>query len=164
MEMSKKPGMRRLSILLPLLLALGLAGCAPKGLQDLSVTSARVVSIVPEGLTSPSAELEVGVHNPSARLTLTDLTGQAKYRGEALLDLSADGVVIEARTDSLYRLPVRCRLSGDVSLLGLLRTFEAPLSKDELTLSVKGRASVRGIGKDIELEDIPLGTLLDEIK
>ena len=111
--MSKKPGMRRLSILLPLLLALGLAGCAPKGLQDLSVTSARVVSIVPEGLTSLSAELEVGVHNPSARLTLTDLTGQAKYRGEALLDLSADGVVIEARTDSLYRLPVRCRLSGD---------------------------------------------------
>ena len=159
--MSKKPGMRRLSILLPLLLALGLAGCASKGLQ---VTSARVVSIVPEGLTSLSAELEVGVHNPSARLTLTDLTGQAKYRGEALLDLSADGVVIEARTDSLYRLPVRCRLSGDVSLLGLLRTFEAPLSKDELTLSVKGRASVRGIGKDIELEDIPLGTLLDEIR
>ena len=73
--------------------------------------------------------------------------------------------MIAARTDSLYRLPVRCRLSGGMSLLRLLRTLEGPLSADDLTLSVWGRAALRGgIGKDIELEDIPLGALLDEIK
>ena len=52
-----------------------------------------------------------------------------------------------------------------MSLLRLLRTLEGPLSADDLTLSVRGRAALRGgIDKDIELEDIPLGALLDEIK
>lgn len=156
--------MKRFLILLPFVLALGLAGCAPKGLQDIAVTSARIVSIVPEGLTSASAELEVGVHNPSVRITLTDLTGLAKYKGESILDLSAEPVVLEARTDSLYRLPVQCRIAGGFSLLRLLRAFDGQVDADDLTLSVKGRAAMRGIGKDIELEDIPLGTLLDEIR
>ena len=151
--------------LLPLLLLLVLAGCAPKGIGDIAITSARVVSIVPEGLTSAAAELEVGVHNPSARITLSDLTGLAKYKGEPLLDLSAEPVVVEGKTDSLYRLPVRCRFSEGVSLLRLLRTFVGPLNADDLTLSVRGRAALRsGIGKNIELEDIPLGSLLDQIK
>ena len=62
--------MKKVSLLLVLLLA----GCKGRGFEDVRVTSVRLVSISPEGLTRISAVAEVGVHNPSARLTLTDLT------------------------------------------------------------------------------------------
>lgn len=153
---------RILSLLLSFLLV---AACTARGVQDIAITSARIVSIVPEGLTSATAELEVGVHNPAARLTLKDLSGLAKYKGEPLLDFDADALVIEGKTDSTYCFPVRCRLSDGFSILRLLRTFDGSMDENDLTFSVKGRAALKGgLGKDIELEDVPLGTLLDKME
>ena len=157
--------MKIIRILLPLLAVLFLSACTGGKVSEIEVTSARIVSIVPQGLTTATAELEVGVHNPAARITLKDLSGLAKYKGEPLLDFDADALVIEGKTDSVYCFPVRCRLSEGFSILRLLNAFDGNADENDLTFSVKGRAALKGgLGKDIELEDVPLGTLLDKME
>ena len=157
--------MKTIRILLLLLSALLMSERTGGKVRDIEVTSARVVSIVPQGLTTATAELEVGVHNPASSLTLKDISGLAKFKGEPLMDFDADALVIEGKTDSVYCFPVRCRLSEGFSILRLLRVFDGSADENDLTFSVKGRAALKGgLGKDIELEDVPLGTLLGKME
>ena len=94
--------MKIIRILLPLLAVLSLSACTGGKVSEIEVTSARIVSIVPQGLTTATAELEVGVHNPAARITLKDLSGLAKYKGEPLLDFDADALVIEGIAGGVF--------------------------------------------------------------
>ena len=59
--------MKRVFTLLLCAMVLLLSGCQGRRLQDIKVTSARIVSIVPQGLTELSAVVEVEIHNPPLR-------------------------------------------------------------------------------------------------
>ena len=153
--------MKKVRLLLLLCLSLLLAGCKDRGFQDIAVTSVRLVSIIPEGLTGVSAELEVGIHNPTLAFRVEDLTGAAKFQGQEALLLSAEPLDVAARCDSLYLIPLRGRANGDFNPLRLLRLLGGEADLDDISFDIRARASLRsGLGKNIEMLDIPLSSLL----
>ena len=153
----------RIPVLVLLLLSLLLAGCKGGSYKDITITSARIVSIVPEGLTGLSALLEVGVHNPAGAIELSELEGMARYRGQDALALTAEPVSVAARSDQLIRIPIQGRLAGGLNPLQLLGMVSGGVNYDDVTFSLSGRAGLRGgIGKNFELKDIPLGTLVNQ--
>ena len=153
--------MKKVRLLLLLCLSLLLAGCKDRGFQDITVTSVRLVSIIPEGLTGVSAELEVGIHNPTLAFRVEDLTGAAKFQGQEALLLSAEPLDVAARCDSLYLIPLRGRVDGDFNPLRLLRLLGGEADLDDISFDIRARASLRsGLGKNIEMLDIPLSSLL----
>ena len=154
--------MKRVFTILLLALALVLSGCQGRRLQDIKVTSARIVSIVPEGLSNISALIEVGIHNPSVAVELRDVVGMAHYEDMNILSVTADQLIIEGHTDKLYQIPLKGHIEEGFNPLRLIRLFGGESSMDDITVSFKGRVSLRGgIGKDIEMEDIPLSTLFN---
>ena len=154
--------MKRVFTFLLLVLALVLSGCQGKRLQDIKVTSARIVSIVPEGLSNISALIEVGIHNPSVAVELRDVVGMAHYEDMNILSVTADQLIIEGHTDKLYQIPLKGHIEEGFNPLRLIRLFGGESSMDDITVSFRGRVSLRGgIGKDIEMEDIPLSTLFN---
>lgn len=153
--------MKKVRLLLLLCLSLLLAGCKDRSFQDITVTSVRLVSIIPEGLTGVSAELEVGIHNPTLAFRVEDLTGAAKFQGQEALLLSAEPLDVAARCDSLYLIPLRGRVNGDFNPLRLLRLLGGEADLDDISFDIRARASLRsGLGKNIEMLDIPLSSLL----
>ncbi len=154
--------MKRVYILLLLALALVLSGCQGRSLKDIKVTSARIVSIVPEGLTDLSALVEVGVHNPSVALEITDMIGMARFEDMDMLSVSADQLLVEGRSDKLYQVPLKGHIEEGFNPFRLLRLLGTESSLDDITVSFKARVALRGgIGKNIEMEDIPLSNLLN---
>lgn len=159
--------MKRIRILAVLLLcALLLAGCAGRRLQDVRVTSARIVRVLPEGPGGPSALVELGIRNPSVAFGLSELAGTARWQGRDMLELEAEPLSVPARSDALYDIPVRIRFADGFSPLRLVRLITGhTLDYDDMTVSLRGKISLRGgIGKNIELEEVPLRTLLEQIE
>ena len=156
--------MKRVLPLLLLALALVLSGCQGKRLQDIKVTSARIVSIVPEGLTELSALVEVGIHNPSVAFEVRDLVGTAHYEDMNILSISADQLIVEGHTDKVYQVPLKGHIEEGFNPFRLLRLLGNDASLDDVTVSFRARVALRGgIGKNIEMEDIPLSTLLTNL-
>lgn len=153
--------MKRIFTLLLCATLLVLSGCQGRRLQDIKVTSARIVSIVPQGLTELNAVVEVGIHNPSVALEISDIIGTAHFGEMEILSVSADRLVIDARTDRTYQVPLKGHIEEGFNPLRLLRLLGDEASLDDIKVSYKARVSLRGgIGKDIEMEEIPLSTLL----
>ena len=154
--------MKRAHILVLLLLSLLLAGCKGRSYKDITVTSARIISIVLEGLTGLSALVEVGIHNPAPAFELSGLEGLARYRGQEALTVTADQLIVSGREDKLYRIPIQGQIAEGFNPFQLLRLIGSEASFDDVTIDVSGRITLRsGIGKNIEMKDIPLSSLLD---
>ncbi|MBQ9660148.1 MAG: hypothetical protein IJV37_02640 [Bacteroidales bacterium] len=158
--------MKKIRILALLVLAvLLLAGCEGRRLQDVRVTSARLVQVTPEGLTSLSALVELGVHNPSVTFEVSALEGLARFKGQDVLTLHSEPFSVAARSDELYSIPLRGRIVDGFNPLQLIRLLGDGLDRDDVTVSLRGRVTLRsGVGKNIELEDIPLRVLLEQIE
>lgn len=155
--------MKRIHILALVLCCLLLAGCKGGSFKDITVTSARIISIVPEGLTGLSALVEVEIHNPAPAFEVTNLEGLARYRGQDAVTVTADQLIIAGRTDKVYRIPVRGRIAEGFNPFQLLRLISSEGSYDDVTFDVSGKVALRGgLGKNIELKDIPLTSLLNQ--
>lgn len=154
--------MKRVLTLLMLALVLVLSGCQGRQLKDIKVTSARIVSIVPEGLTNLSALIELGIHNPSVAFEVMDMIGTARFEDMNILSVSADQLIVEGRTDKVYQIPLKGHIEEGFNPFRLLRLLGDEASLDDVTVSFKARVALRGgLGKNIEMEDIPLSDLLN---
>ena len=159
--------MKKVRILWALLFcALLLSGCGVRRLQEVRVSSARIVRLLPAGPGGPSALVEIGISNPAVAFEVSDLEGRLRYKGGDLLLLSAEPFFVAARSDSAYTVPVQGRFAEDVNPLRIVRLISGNgLDYNDMTVSLRGRVNLRGkIGKDIELEDVPLRTLLERIE
>ena len=153
--------MKRIHILVLLVLSLLLAGCKGKSFKDIDVTSVRLVSIVPEGLTGLTALVEVGIHNPTVGFEVTSLEGLARYRGQDAFTASADQLIVSGNTDKIYRIPVQGQIAEGFNPFLLLKLLGGESDFDDVTFTVRGKVALRGgVGKNIELKDIPLSSLL----
>ena len=155
--------MKRILISLLAVSCLLLAGCKGGSYKDIAVTSARIVSIVPEGLSDLSALIEVGIHNPTVGFEVTNLEGLARYRGQDALTATADQLIVAGRTDKVYLIPVKGHIAQGFNPFQLLRLISAEADFDDVTFTITGKVALRGgIGKNIELKDIPLSSLLNQ--
>lgn len=141
------------------LCALLLSSCTGK-FQDIKLTSYDIVSISPKGLSSVDAILDLGIDNPAMPLNLTEIKGVAKMNGETCLELTADDVRLEGRSEKVYRVPLHGVLGGNFNPFQLLTLLKsADLS--QIKVDVSARAEVGcGIGKNIEIKDMSLDKLL----
>lgn len=147
--------------MLLLALAVLLAGCKGKGLQDVTITSVRLQSISPEGFTRVNAVMEVGIHNPTVAFEVTELEGVAKFLGQEALEMTGERLSVPARCDSVYTVPLQGRMAEGFNPLRLLRLLGDEAGLSDITFDVRCRVALRsGIGKDIEMLDIPLSGLL----
>ena len=148
-------------ILLPLLLLL--CSCTAR-YKEIEPTSFEVVSITPVGLTSLEAVVDVGVHNPAGRLTLSGIGCTVKYKGEDCVGITADPVTLERRCDSVYRVPLKGSLVQGFNPFQLLEILGNQENIEFLTVDVSARAELPGgIGKEIEYSDVPLKRLVDKL-
>jgi hypothetical protein len=155
--------MKRLHILLLLLPLLLLAGCKGKGIKDISVTSVRLISITPEGFNGVSALIEVGIHNPTIGFEVTNLNGVAKFQGQEALQVHADQLMVPGHSDALYRIPLQGNIADGFNPLRLLRLLAKDASYEDVTFDVHARVAARGgLGKNIEILDIPLSGMLNK--
>jgi hypothetical protein len=155
--------MKRLHILLLLIPLLLLAGCKGKGVKDITVTSVRLISITPEGFNGVSALVEVGIHNPTIGFEVTNLNGVAKFQGQEALKVHADQLMVSGHTDALYRIPLQGSIADGFNPLRLLRLLSQDANYEEVTFDVFARVAARGgLGKNIEILDIPLSGMLNK--
>ena len=154
-----------LRLLLLLVLSLLLAGCKGKSLQDVKVTSCRLVSITPDGFTGVSALVEVGIHNPSLAFDVMNLDGMVKFQGQEALMVTGERLSVPAHSDAVYTIPLQGRMAEGFNPLRLLRLLGDEAGFEDITFDVRARVALRGgIGKNIELLDVPLSDLLDGLE
>lgn len=155
--------MKRFHILLLLIPLLLLTGCKGKGIKDISVTSVRLISITPEGFNGVSALIEVGIHNPTIGFEVTNLTGLAKFQGQDALSVHADQLMVPGHSDKLYRIPLQGSIAEGFNPLRLLRLLAKDASYEDVTFDIHARVAARGgLGKNIEILDIPLSGMLKQ--
>jgi len=144
---------------LALLLCLGSCNRA----EDVRVTLFEVVSITPKGMSGMDALVKVGFHNPGVAFEITDAVGAAYLKDDPCLVLTTDQIVVSARCDTVYSVPVHGRLADGFNPLQLLQLLDNQLNIDDITLSVKAKIALRGgLGKVIDLKNIPLSRLMNK--
>ena len=154
--------MKKLTRILLLICVLTLSACSGHGVKDIAVTSMRIVSVAPNGTSGLTALIELGLHNPTVGFEVTNLEAVVKARGDEALLLTADLLMVQARSDKMYNVPVKGQIKDGFNPFQLLKLFSNDLTTKELTIDVKAKAALRGgVGKNIEIKDLVLEDLLE---
>ena len=141
-----------------------LSGSCAK-LSQVSVTSVALESVSPKGFRAATVSLNVGVHNPAARITLSDISGELMVSGKVIGKVAMPSVVLAARTDSTYRLTSELSLADGVSLMQVLALAGQRTALDQATANINATVKVKGgLVKKVKMEDVPVKELLEHIK
>lgn len=131
-----------------------------KGVKDIALTSFRLVSVSPQGLSGVTMLVEVGVDNPTVGFEITDVNAVLKLDSVPALLLTADQLMVEGRAQKLYTIPLKGQIAEGFNPFQLLRLISDDSVMSRLTADVSARAALRGgLGKNIEMKDIKLDSL-----
>ncbi len=132
---------------------MALAGCsavkkaAVDKLKEIEVTSFAVEKISPKGLKALDASFYVGVHNPTIKLELTDVTARLFYRDAELGRFVLDPFTIEGHEDKIYLLTGHASLASASALLQVVGALGG--SADDFTVLVSATGKGLGIKRDV---------------
>lgn len=155
--------MERFRVIFIAIFALLLSSCGNE-VKDISVTSFNIVSIAPQGLTGITALVEIGIHNPTVGFEVTNLNAIIKMKGQEMIYLSADQLMVEGHSEKQYDIPVKGRLADGFNPFQLLKLLSNEADIEDMTLSISARPALRGgVGKVVEINDMPLKKLIDKI-
>ena len=139
------------------------SGCAK--LNQVSVTSVEVASVNPKSFRAAVVNLNVGVHNPATRITLSDISGELLVSGKVIGRVAMPPVVLAAKTDSTYRLTPELSFADGVSMLQVLNLAGKHSTLDQATANIYVTIKVKGgIVKKVKKEDVPVKELMEYIK
>ena len=156
-------GMKRFGIIL-LAACLLLTSCG-KGVKDIALTSFRLVSVSPQGLSGVTMLVEVGVDNPTVGFEITDVNAVLKLDSVPALLLTADQLMVEGHAQKLYPIPLKGQIAEGFNPFQLLRLISDDSVMSRLTADVSARAALRGgLGRNIEMKDIKLDSLTGIVK
>ncbi len=130
-------------------------------LKEIELTSFAVEKITPRGLKALDASFSVGIHNPTVKLTFTDVTARLFYGDSELGSFALDPFTIEGHKDGVYTLTGHASLSSAAALLQVVKALGG--SADDFTVLVS--ASGKGLGVRREVSRMmPLNELLDRMR
>jgi len=154
---------RVIKFILLIAAAVLVSGCA-KSYKDIRVTSLKLVSVSPRGITGIDVLVELGIDNPIAGFEVFDLSGILKMDGKPCLNITADQLVVQGSSSKVYRIPLVGELDGSFNPLMLVTLFQN-MDPTRFTADISARVNLRGgVGKVIELKDQPLDILLERGK
>ncbi len=145
-----------------LIAAICLSSCSGiRKLEDLTVTSAKITSIVPNGLRGADLGLQIGVDNPGARITLSEIFLDVKRFGKVLGKVAVDPVTLEAKTEEIYRVGAAVKLGEDATILDLGKLLDKAAA-DDLTVDVRAKVKLKGgVSRNLVFNDLPLKKLIE---
>ncbi len=150
----------RIIRVLPFVLAALLAcSCGINKYKDIKITSFAVESVTPTGLKGLDAVVELGVDNPAPSFNIMNLEADIFRDSTHLARFGAENLAVEARCEKVYRIPVSGQIDPSLSLLNLM-VLASNFRSEEYRVSVKAKAMIAGIGKELAFDDIPLERLL----
>lgn len=144
------------------LCVLALSGCT-SCFNDIKITSFKLDSLSPLGLSSVEAKVEIGVHNPAPQFTLSNIKGCVKLGDTPYLFLTTGDVTVAGKSDAVYPLDVLGTLAEGTNpfvVLSLLSSKDLSRFKADVTAHITLK---NGAGKDIEFKDLPLSDFIDKI-
>lgn len=130
-------------------------------LKEIEVTSFAVEKVAPKGLKALDASFYVGVHNPTIKLELTDVTARLFYKDSELGSFVLDPFTIDGHTDKIYLLTGHAALSSAAALFQVVGALGG--SSDEFTVLVSATGKGLGIRRDVS-RTMSLTELLNMVK
>lgn len=144
----------RIAIVLVAACMLLLQGCASK-MKDIALQDYKIEHISPEGMRGVNVTLALTVYNPSAQVTLSEISGTVFRKGTEFATFTAGDITLHRKCTETYPLEASLRLGKDISLFDLmgLATDHDP---EDFTVSLHAHASLRsGLGKDLDFKEVP---------
>jgi len=155
--------MKGLRLIIVSVFVLLLSACT-NSLKNMDVTSLRLLSLAPKSLDSVTALVEIGINNPSMSFELSDINATIRFKAKDAIYVTADRLVVDARTEKLYDLPLNGKCAEDFNPFDLLQLVSNKADTKDISISVEAKVSMRGgLGKNIEYNEITLDQLLDKI-
>ncbi len=135
-----------------------------KKLEDMRVTSANVVSIIPNGLRGVSLNLQAGIDNPGTQVSLSEISCDIKHSGKILGKVAVDPFTLHAKTAGTYDLKADLRLGDGMTLMDLGKLLDKS-TLDNATVDFSAKVQLRnGAARDLKFNDIPLKKLIETAK
>ena len=130
-------------------------------LKEIEVTSFAVEKVAPKGLKALDASFYVGVHNPTIKLELTDVTARLFYKDSELGIFALDPFTIDGYTDKIYLLTGHAALSSAAALFQVVGALGG--SSDDFTVLISATGKGLGIRRDVS-RTMSLTELLNMVK
>lgn len=146
---------------------MALTGCsavkkaAVDRLKEIEVTSFAVERISPKGLKALDASFYVGVHNPTIKLELTDVTARLFYKDSELGSFVLDPFTLNGHEDRVYLLTGHAVLSSAAALFQVIGAFGG--SADDFTVLISATGKGLGIRREVS-RTMSLAELLKMVK
>ncbi len=135
-----------------------------KRLEDLKITSAKISGLTPRGLKAVDLDFKVGVDNPGAQLTLSEISIDIKHFGKVLGNVAVDPFTIKARTEDTYGISSEAKLGEGVTVMDLGKLLDRKAA-DQMTVDLKAKVKIKGAGsRNVVLNDLPLKKLIETAK
>ncbi len=157
---------RIISLVLTVLTAvICLSACSGvKKLEEIRITSADIGKITPNGLKGIKLDLHVGVDNPGAQVSLSEISCDIKHFGKVLGKVAVDPFTLHPRTEDKYDLKADVSLGEGLTLFDAGRLLDKK-ALDEVTVDVKANVKLKsGISKKLVVNEIPLKKLIETAK
>ena len=130
-------------------------------LKEIEVTSFAVEKVTPRGLKALDASFYVGVHNPTIKLELTDVTARLFYKDSELGSFVLDPFTIEGHEDKIYLLTGHAALSSSAALFQVVGALGG--SSDDFAVLISATGKGLGIRRDVS-RTMSLTELLNMVK
>lgn len=147
---------------------LALSGCsavkkaAVDRLKEIEITSFSVEGITPRGLKALDASFYVGIHNPTVKLELSDVTARLFYKDAELGSFVLEPFTIAGHEDRIYLLSGHAALSSASSLFQVAGALGGG-SPDDFTVLISATGKGLGVKRDVS-RSFRLKELIDMVK
>ncbi len=133
-------------------------------LEEMKVTSANIVSIMPSGLKGAALNLQVSVDNPGVQVSLSDISCDVKHSGKVLGKVAVDPFTLHGKSAETYDIKADVRLGDGITFLDLGRLLDKS-ALDNASVDFSAKVQLKnGAVRDLKFNDVPLMKLIETTK
>ncbi len=132
-----------------------------KKLEDMKITSANIAGISPDGMKAVKMDIQIGIDNPGAQISLSEISCDLKHFGKILGMVAVDPFTLHSKTEEIYNLKADVRLGDGLTLFDAGKLMNKTAA-DEIVVDLKATVTLKGgISKKLNYCNIPLKKLIE---